>query len=116
MEMSNNILRIIFLAVVISVSFCQPAMAQSQLSRASDAAAVEVQDSVDECDRKPEVDRIDQTGHKVSQKIEAIGAKASDYLGNWIDSRVDAEISWVCLQLKIESLEKEYALSSGAQG
>lgn len=72
-------------------------MAQTQTNGESDGTSVEVQESVDERDLKPEIGTIDQAGNKVGEKIEQLGAKASGRLGSWIDSKVYADISWLIL-------------------
>lgn len=92
-----KILRILFLFLVIGVSFSWPVMAQTQTNGESDGTSVEVQESVDERDLKPEIGTIDQAGNKVGEKIEQLGAKASGRLGSWIDSKVYADISWLIL-------------------
>jgi len=93
----SKILRNLFLILIIGVSFWQPVMAQTQTDGKSDGKPVEVQEPVNEYDFKPEIGKIDQAGNKVGEKIEAFGAKASDRLGGWIDSKVYADISWLIL-------------------
>ncbi len=97
MELPSKILRIVLLVLIIAGFVSQPAVAQSQSDPASDGAPVEVQEPVDERDLKPEPGRIDQAGSKVGEKIEEFGARASDRLGGWIDSKVYADISWLKL-------------------
>ena len=58
----------------------------------------EVQEPVEE--QRPETgNRKNRPGreYKVGEKIEVFGAKASDRLGGWIDSKVVADISWLKL-------------------
>ena len=91
----SKILRILSLVVIIAVSFCRPVMAQTQTDGEADSTSVEVQEPVIEHDFKPEIGKIDQAGNKVGERIEAFGAKASDRLGGWIDSKFYADISWL---------------------
>ncbi len=93
----SKILGILILVVIIGFSFSRPVVAQTQTGGESDGSAVEVQDPVDERDLKPDIGKIDQAGSKVGEKIEQFGAKASDRLGGWIDSKVYADISWLKL-------------------
>jgi MscS family membrane protein len=93
----SKILGILILVVIIGFSFSRPVVAQTQTGGESDGSAVEVQEAVDERDLKPEIGKIDQAGSKVGEKIEQFGAKASDRLGGWIDSKVYADISWLKL-------------------
>jgi hypothetical protein len=89
MKCSGKILKIILLVVIISSSFCQSVMAQTQPEPASGDTPPEVQEPIEEHDLKPEIGKIDQAGNKVGETIEAFGAKASDRLGGWIGSKVD---------------------------
>ena len=93
----KKILRLLSLVVIVGFSFSRPILAQTQTDRESDVTAVEVHESVDERDLKPDIGKIDQAGNKVGEKIEQFGAKASDRLGGWIDSKVYAGISWLKL-------------------
>jgi len=93
----SKILGILILVVIIGFSFSRPVVAQTQTGGESDGSAVEVQEPVDERDLKPDIGKIDQAGSKVGEKIEQFGAKASDRLGGWIDSKVYADISWLKL-------------------
>jgi MscS family membrane protein len=93
----SKILRILSLVVIIAFSFCRPVMAQTQTDGESDGTPVEVQEPDNEYDFKPEIGKIDEAGNKVGERIEAFGAKASDRLGGWIDSKVFADISWLVL-------------------
>jgi MscS family membrane protein len=98
MEISSKIIATVLLVVMTAFPFCHPvAMAQTQSDRTADGATTEVQEPVDEHDLKPEIGKIDQAGNKVGEKIEEFGAKASDRLGGWIDSKVYADISWLKL-------------------
>jgi MscS family membrane protein len=98
MEISSKIIATGLLVVMMAFLFCHPvAMAQTQSDRTADGATTEVQEPADEPDLKPEIGKIDQAGNKVGEKIEQFGAKASDRLGGWIDSKVYADISWLIL-------------------
>jgi MscS family membrane protein len=97
MKCSGKILKIILLVVIISSSFCQSVMAQTQPEPASGDTPPAVQEPVEERDLKPEIGKIDQAGNKVGETIEAFGEKASDRLGGWIGSKVYADISWLKL-------------------
>jgi MscS family membrane protein len=83
--------------VVLAFFLCQPVVAQTQSEPAAGDTPQGIQEPVDERDLKPEIGKIDQAGNKVGEKIEEFGAKASDRLGGWIDSKVYADISWLIL-------------------
>jgi hypothetical protein len=90
--------RALFLTAMFLVVFSSPALtAQTAPEEATGGVPSEVQEPVEEHDLKPEIGKIDQAGNKIGEKIEVFGAKASDRLGGWIDSKVAADISWLKL-------------------
>jgi MscS family membrane protein len=97
MAISSKILVTLLLLVIIAFSCYRPVVAQTQSDGQSDGTAVEAQEPLNEYDFKPEIGKIDQAGNRVGEKIEQFGAKASDRLGGWIDSKVYADISWLVL-------------------
>ncbi len=97
MEISSKRFRITLLVVIIAVSLFHSVMAQTKSDHASNGTKTDVQETADERGMQPEIGKIDQAGNKVGEKIEAFGAKASDRLGGWIDSKVYADISWLKL-------------------
>ena len=96
-EFTNKILKIILPVVIIAVSSAHSATAQSQSDPASPALSQTAQEPVDEGDLNPGISTIDEAGNIVAEKIEQLGATASDRLGGWIDSKVYADISWLIL-------------------
>ena len=93
----SKTLSILPLVFIIALFFCRPVMVQAQNDGESDGAVVEDPETVEARDLKPEIGRIDEAGSKVGEKIEQFGAKASDRLGGWIDSKVFLDISWLKL-------------------
>ena len=93
---SRTVVSMVFV-VVLAFFLCQPVVAQTQSEPAAGDTPLGIQEPVDERDLKPEIGKIDQAGNKVGEKIEEFGAKASDRLGGWIDSKVYADISWLIL-------------------
>ena len=87
--------RALFLTAMFLVVFSSPALtAQTPPEAVPGGAPPEVQEPIEGQDLKPEIGKIDQAGNKIGEKIEVFGAKASDRLGGWIDSKVVADISW----------------------
>ena len=97
MEISSKRFRITLLGVIIAISLFHSVMAQTKSDPASNGTKTDVQETADERGMQPEIGKIDQAGNKVGEKIEAFGARASDRLGGWIDSKVYADISWLKL-------------------
>ncbi len=97
MAISSKPLKILLLVGIIAASFSQAVMAQTNTGQTSDSTNAASQEPADERDLKPEIGKIDEAGNIIGEKIDAFGAKASDRLGGWIDSKVYADISWLIL-------------------
>ena len=97
MKCLKKIAAILLLASVLAFSHVSAAIAQSQTDSTPGDDSQAVQETVDERDLHTENGKIDQAGHRVSEKIEEFGTKASGRLGGWINSKVFADISWLKL-------------------
>jgi MscS family membrane protein len=98
MMMIIKMKRVLLLTAMVLVVFSSPALtAQATPEEGPGGAPPEVQEPIEGHDLKPEIGKIDQAGNKIGEKIEVFGAKASDRVGGWIDSKVVADISWLKL-------------------
>ena len=94
-KIKNIAIRLLVILLVLSAS---PVLASSPESDATPSdTAQTAEEHADELELKPEFSRIDEAGNRVSEKIEALGVKASDRLGAWINSKVYFGISWLKL-------------------
>lgn len=88
----------ILLSITI-LTFLLPIMSFSQTT--ADSISIEKSQSdpapSEGQDLKPEIGKIDQAGHKVGEKIDQFGEKASDRLGSWINGKILLDISWLML-------------------
>jgi MscS family membrane protein len=98
MMMKNSRFYIPFLFLMLLVFFVPPALSVAPGSDSSaDKLSQTVSASGAEDDQRPELDRIDEAGNKVGEKIEQLGKKASDRFGGWINGKLHFGISWIKL-------------------
>ena len=97
MAISKAVFTTTLLLIIFSFSFLAQAIAQTPAAPEAGGAPQAFQEPVEERELKPEIGKIDEAGHKVGEKIEAFGAKASDRVGGWINGKVYADISWLIL-------------------
>lgn len=97
MAISKAVFTTMLPLIIFSFSFLAQAIAQTPAAPEAGGAPQAFQEPVEERELKPEIGKIDEAGHKVGEKIEAFGAKASDRVGGWINGKVYADISWLIL-------------------
>ena len=97
MIMPKTTTAILLAVLIFSVN---PSVAQTGQPPSGEPAAdaqPAVQEPADPIDLKPEIGAIDEAGSKVGERIEQFGARASDRVGDWINTRVILDISWLKL-------------------
>ena len=103
MAVFNTMTRTILLVVVVVLLSAHLELADAQTDSKTTGETQTAQESAQEEPIKPEIGPIDQAGSQVGKTIDKFGAKASDRLGGWIDSKVYDGISWLkilfCLML-----------------
>jgi len=95
MSLSTHTGRILLLAVLLCFSFAPLKGAQAQSNAQPPGKTKAAQQSAEGDVIEPEIGPIDQAGTQVGEKIDKFGAKASDRVGDWINSKVYGEISWL---------------------
>lgn len=88
----------LLLMVMLLTGFVSPALAAETASPpASDTSSPAIDAPADASEPRPELGRIDEAGNKVGEKIEQLGARASDRFGEWINTKLYFDISWLKL-------------------